>query len=337
MAVWRCKKLGVWNLAYKVYISEDITDPGKDFLREKGYGIAVGEDGRRETILKNLPDADAVIVRTAVFDADMLKAAEKLKVIAKYGVGYDNIDVKAAEALGIWVVNAPLSNIVSVSEFVIGALLYCVKHYSTVDRFIREGNYSLRTTVEGVELDGKTLGIVGVGRIGRLVARKAHFGLDMKIVGYDPYIDPEGLPDYIELLPSLEALFDRADYVTVHTPSTPETIGMIDKRLMSRLKRSAVVLNCARGGIVKERDLYEALSEGIIARAVVDVFRPEPPGMDNPLLTLGNILLTPHYAAITGEAGARSGLHAAAGVDEVLNGKVPTWAVNIPLNPRNLR
>lgn len=320
-----------------MYISEDITSPGKELLREKGYEVIIGKDDSRDTILKNITDVDAILVRTAVFDEGLLASAKNLKVIAKYGVGYDNIDVKAAENLGIWATNAPLSNIVSVSEFVIGALIYSVRHYSKVDRFIREKNYRLRTTIEGTELDGKTLGIVGVGRIGSLVARKAHFGLDMKIIGYDPYIDEAGLPDYIELLPSLETVFDRADYVTVHTPSNPETVGMIDKRLMSRMKKSAIVLNCARGGIVNERDLYEVLSEGVIAGAVVDVFRPEPPMDDNPLLTLDNILLTPHYAAITAEAGARSGIHAATCIDEVLNGKAPSWPVNNPVSPRNMR
>ena len=322
-------------MAFKVYISEDIPAPGKDYLKERGYEVAVGEDDRRETIIKGIADADAVLVRTATFDREMLEGAKRLKVIAKNGVGTDNVDLEACDELGIWAVNGPYSNAVSVAEHVMGGLLFMVKNYTVVDKFIRDGEFTRRTTIESVEVDGKVLGIVGVGRIGRLVAQKMHFGLGMKIIGYDPYIDPTGLPDYIELLPSLEELFDRADYVTVHTPSTSETVGMIGEGLLRRLKRSAVIINCARGGIVNEQDLAKVLKERVIRGAFVDVFRPEPIEPGNPLLDCDNILLTPHYAAISTEAGIRAGIHAAKGIDEVLKGEVPEWPVNNPQNPRN--
>lgn len=322
-------------MAFKVYISEDIPDAGKAYLRERGYDVVVGADSRRETIMDGMRNADAVLMRTAEFDREMFEQAPKLKVIAKNGVGTDNVDLAACENLGIWVVNGPYSNAVSVAEHVMGGLLYLVKNYTTVDKFIRDGEFNRRTSIESMELDGKTLGIVGVGRIGSLVAKKMHFGLGLNIIGYDPYIDASKQPDYIEMVSSLEELFDRADVVTVHTPSTPETVGMIDEKLLRRLKPSGIVINCARGGIVNERDLAKVLSERAIRAAFVDVFRPEPIEPSNPLIQCDNILLTPHYAAISVEAGMRSGVHAAMGIDEVLSGKKPQWPVNQPKNPRN--
>ncbi len=198
------------------------------------------------------------------------------------------------------------------------------------DRATRENDWEFRNRVKGSDLAGKTLGVIGAGRVGSLVAKKARYGLDMEILVYDPYIkEIKGLPE-AKLVSDLEQVFRTADFITLHLPATKETRGLIGKKYFDLMKPSAYLINAARGDVVVEKDLYEALKSGRIAGAGLDVYDPEPPKPDNPLFTLHNVILSPHNAALTTECMTRMALHAAMGIDDVLSGRRPKWPVNEP-------
>ena len=316
-------------MSYKVVIPQDITDAGKEFLLEKGYELVIG-DGKidSESLKKIVADADGLLVRTAIYDKEVIDAAPKLKAIGRHGVGVDNIDIEHCTEKGIWVTYAPQSNAISVAEHTMGFLFALSHNFVVMDRETRKGNWEIRNQMKGGDLAGKTLGLVGMGRIGTMVAKRAAFGAEMKVIGYDPFISPEAFPEYVSPVKTAEEVFEQADYVSIHVPSLPETRGMVSLNLLSRMKKSAVLINCARGDVVNEEDLFKALSEGKIRAAGLDVFAEEPAMKDHPLFTLDNIIITPHSAALTQESMDRMGLHAAMGIHDVLSGKKPEWAVN---------
>ncbi len=314
-------------MSYKILIPQDIAPAGKDFLREKGYEVKPGTGYDQETIIKEIVDCDGVIVRNFSFDRKIMEAAKKLKVIARHGVGYDNIDVEAATEFGIQVTFAPLSNALSVAEHVICFILSSAHRLVLCDRELKKGNFEIRHTLNARDVSGKTLGIIGFGRIGKLVAQKAKLGLDMRVIIYDPFVSVFDDPQY-EYAKSLEEILGVSDYITLHIPLNEKTKDYIRLQELEIMKPSACIINAARGGIVNEKDLFHALSNDIISFACLDVFEEEPVKKDNPLLSLENTILTPHSATLTHESLERMGLHAAQGIDEVLQGKKPTWAVN---------
>lgn len=315
-------------MAFKVLIPQDITDAGKDYLKERGYEVVVGSGFDAATIIKEGADADAFLVRTAPYTREMMENCKKLKVIGRHGVGVDNIDLGAATELGIQVTNAPTSNALSVAEHTIGFITALAFHITIMDKNAREGRWAQRNVLKCIELDGKVLGLVGLGRIGRMVAEKASKGLGMKVIGYDPFVTKENAPEGIEVVETKEEVFKNADFISLHIPATEETKQSINKDVFKLMKKSAFIINCARGEIMNEDDLYTALSENWIAGAALDVLKDEPPKADNPLLTLDNIIISPHNAALTQESMDRMGLHAAIGIDEVLTGKKISWPVN---------
>lgn len=315
----------------KVLIPQDITQAGKDYLKDKGYQVKVLEDASVETLKKEVADADAVLFRTAKYPREVLEAGKNVKVYARYGAGVDNLDVAAATELGIWVCNAPVANSNSVAEHTIALIMACANNLIVQDRQARQGNYNSRNEMPSNELRGKTLGLVGCGHIGQLVAQKAYLGLGMKVKGYDEYIAPEKLPDYIEKTDDLEEIFSTCDYVSLHIPATPQTRNLVDRKLLAKMKKTGVLINCARGGIVNEKDLYEALAANRIKAAGLDVFENEPDILGNPLFDLDRVIVSPHNAALTYEAMDQMGIDAAKGIDEVLSGQVPKWAVNKPV------
>jgi D-3-phosphoglycerate dehydrogenase len=222
---------------------------------------------------------------------------------------------------------APRSNAVSVAEHTIGFLVATAHRFSLMDRAARRADWSVRNTATCVDLEGKTLGIVGMGRIGGMVAKKAGAAFAMKVLGYDAFVKPEDFPP--EVAPAgLEELFAESDFVSLHAPSTPETRGMVNAAVLARMKPTAYLVNCARGGLVDEQALCEALKNNRLAGAALDVFEQEPVNPQNPLLSLENIELTPHSAALTSESLDRMGLHAAMGIHSALSGEKPEWAVN---------
>jgi D-3-phosphoglycerate dehydrogenase len=294
---------------------------GPDFEIRHCNGADRGE------LLAAITDVDAILVRSATkVDAEALAAAKNLKVVARAGVGLDNVDVKAATQTGVMVVNAPTSNIVSAAELAVALLLSAARHISPAHAALRNGEWK-RSKYTGIELYEKTVGIVGLGRIGVLVAQRlAAFG--MSVIAYDPYVQAGRAAQMGVRLVDLDTLLAEADFISVHLPKTPETAGLIGEVELAKAKPSLVIVNAARGGIVDENALYSALKEGRIAAAGVDVYAKEP-CTDSPLFELENVVATPHLGASTDEAQEKAGIAVAKSVRLALSGELVPDAVNV--------
>ncbi len=280
----------------------------------------------RAELLAALSGADAVLVRSATrMDAEAIAAAPGLRVIARAGVGLDNVDVAAATAAGVLVVNAPTSNIVSAAELAIGLLLSVARNIPQADASLKGGSWQ-RGRFTGVELAGKVLGVVGLGRIGSLVARRMA-AFDMEVVAYDPYVAPEKAAELGVRVLGLDELLAVADFVTVHLPKTPQTLGLIGADALRAVKPGVRIVNAARGGVVDEAALADALRDGRVAGAGLDVFETEP-CTDSPLFGLDGVVVTPHLGAGSFEAQEKAGVTVAESVRRVLAGLDAPEAVN---------
>ena len=282
----------------------------------------------RSQLLSAVADVDAILIRSATkMDAEAIAAGKKLRVIARAGVGLDNVDVKAATQAGVMVVNAPTSNIVSAAEIAIGLLLSTARHIPAAAASLKGGQWK-RSKYSGVELFEKTLGVVGFGRIGQLVAeRMAAFG--MKVIAYDPYVSSARAGQLGVRVVSLDELLAESDFITIHLPKTPETLGLIGEEALRKVKPEVRIVNAARGGLVDEGALHAALKEGRVAGAGLDVFAKEP-CTDSPLFELDNVVAVPHLGASTGEAQERAGIAVAKSVRLALSGELVPDAVNAP-------
>lgn len=296
-------------------------------LLEEHAEIRHVDGSDRQALLSALADADAVLIRSATtIDAEALSAAPRLKVVARAGIGLDNVDVSAATARGVLVVNAPQSNILSAAEHAIALLLSVARRIPAAHASLSAGEWK-RSAFTGVELAGKTVGVLGLGRIGVLVAQRlAAFG--MTVLAYDPYVPPARAAQMgVTLLPLAEVL-SRSEIVTVHLPKTPETMGLLGKEELAALPPGAILVNAARGGLVDEEALAEALRAGHLGGAGVDVFVSEPP-TNSPLLGLSNVVVTPHLGASTAEAQEKAGTAVARSVRLALAGEFVPDAVNV--------
>lgn len=311
----------------RVLVTEEIAEAGLDRLRAAGHEVDVQLGLNGQALIDALRGAQALIVRSATnVDAAVFGAVSGLLVVGRAGVGLDNVDVEAATKAGVMVTNAPESNIVSAAEHTIALLLSMARNVPQAHAALMSGRWE-RSKWEGVELAGKTLGVVGLGRIGKLVAHRA-LGLGMKIVAFDPYISIErGRQMNVEML-SLDQLVSTSDFLTVHLPKNKETIGLINRDMLLKAKPELRVINVARGGIVVEHDLFEALRDGLIAGAALDVFEREPM-TDSPLFTLPNVVVTPHLGASTREAQDKAGEVIADMVQLALAGDFVPFAVNV--------
>src|SRR4051794_13722537 len=281
----------------------------------------------RAALLPALADASAVMIRSATqIDAEALAAAPNLKVVARAGIGLDNVDVAAATERGVMVVNAPTSNIVSAAEHAVALLLAAARHIPAADASLREGSWK-RSKFTGVEVTDKVVGVVGLGRIGQLVAQRlAAFGVTL--VAYDPYIQPGRAAQLGVRMVSLEELLREADFITIHLPRTPETLGLIGAAELATTKRGVIIVNAARGGLVDEAALAEALASGQVGAAGIDVYATEP-CTDSPLFGLPNTVVTPHLGASTTEAQDKAGTAVAHSVRLALQGEFVPDAVNV--------
>ena len=281
----------------------------------------------RPKLLAAVPEADALLVRSATtVDAEVLDAAPKLKIVARAGVGLDNVDVKTATERGVLVVNAPTSNIHSAAEHAVALLLSAARQIPAADATLREHAWK-RSSFSGTEIFGKTIGVVGLGRIGQLVAQRLA-AFEAHIVAYDPYVSAARAAQLgIELL-SLDELLGRADFISVHLPKTPETAGLIDKDALAKTKPGVIIVNAARGGLIDEAALADAISSGHVRAAGLDVYSKEP-CTDSPLFELSQVVVTPHLGASTEEAQDRAGTDVAASVKLALAGEFVPDAVNV--------
>jgi D-3-phosphoglycerate dehydrogenase len=310
----------------KVLVREEIAEAGIRLLRERGFEVDVdGDSDLAETIGRY----DAIIVRSATkVTADLIARADNLKVIGRAGVGIDNVDVEAATRRGIVVANAPESTVISAAEHTIGLLVALTRNIPQAHAALKQGRWE-RKTYGGVELADKTLGVLGFGRIGQQVARRAA-GLGMRVVAYDPFVSPDRFRELgVERVAKEEDVFATSDFLTLHLPLTDETRRSINAGAFAKMRDGVRIVNAARGDLVDEDDLLEALKSGKVGGAALDVFSTEP--YSGPLLELDNVVATPHLAASTEEAQDRAGVIIAEQVAAALDGGLVTNAVNIPV------
>lgn len=315
-------------MKFKVLLPQYVSDAGKKYLRENDCEIVELDDHSLENICKNIVDCDALLVRTAQIPKEVFEAGEKLKVIGRHGAGFDNIDLKAAAQYNVKVCNTPEAIGDSVAEHTMAMLLACAKKIVFMDKATRSGDWGMRNRIRTSALTGKTLGIIGFGNIGKLAAKKAALGFDMNVLVLKHHPGKGELPDYVKECFSLDEIFAESDFLSLHTPLTDETLKLVNKERLSMMKPTAYLINTTRGPVVDEAALYEALKQGTIAGAALDVFEEEPASKDNPLFTLDNIIVSAHNASHTQESMDRMSLDAAIGIIEVLNGKKVTWPVN---------
>ncbi|MET4638300.1 phosphoglycerate dehydrogenase [Mycetocola sp. 2940] len=309
-----------------VLIAEELSPATVDALGPD-FDIRQVDGTDRPALLASLADAHAILVRSATqVDAEALASAPQLKVIARAGVGLDNVDIKAATAAGVMVVNAPTSNIISAAELTVGHILSLARHIPQAHNALAQGQWK-RSKYTGTELYEKTIGIIGLGRIGALItARLQAFGTH--VVAYDPYVTSARAQQLGVQLVTLDELLEQSDFITIHMPKTPETTGMISTDQLALMKPTAYIVNVARGGLIDEKALHEALITGTIAGAGLDVFVSEPPS-DDALLGLPNIIVTPHLGASTDEAQEKAGVSVARSVRLALGGELVPDAVNV--------
>ena len=313
----------------RILICDNLESQGLDLLRQAGIELDERTGLKGDALKVAIRAADGVIVRSATkITADLLDDPGKLRAIVRAGVGVDTIDVASATRKGVVVMNTPGGNTFSTAEHTITLLMSLSRNIPAADASLRAGKWE-RNKFVGTQLAGKTLGVVGLGRIGREVARRAA-GLDMKIIGFDPFLSPERASQLgIEAVADIEHLLPRCDYLTVHTPLTDETRNLLDAARLARMRKGARIINCARGGIINEEALAEALKSGHLAGAALDVFVQEPPPADHPLLKLPNVVVTPHLGASTYEAQLSVALEAAQLLIDFLQKGVIQHAVNM--------
>jgi D-3-phosphoglycerate dehydrogenase len=311
----------------RVLVTEEIAEGGLDRLRAAGHTVDVQVGLSPDELLAALPGAHALIVRSATdVTAEALAAGSDLVVVGRAGIGLDNVDVEAATARGVMVVNAPQSNVLSAAEHTMALLLSQARNVPQANAALKDGRWE-RSKWEGVELADKTLGIVGLGRIGKLVAQRA-LAFGMKLVAYDPFVAPDRARQLSVDLVDLDELIARSDFVTLHLAKTKETLGLINADLLAKAKPSLRVINVARGGIVDEADLADAIRSGTIAGAALDVFAEEPTTA-SPLFELDQVVVTPHLGASTREAQDKAGDTIADMVQLALAGDFVPFAVNV--------
>ncbi|MCM8813921.1 MAG: phosphoglycerate dehydrogenase, partial [Candidatus Omnitrophica bacterium] len=313
----------------KILVSDPLAAEGLAVLRSRGLDVDARANIPADELKRIIGEYGALIVRSETkVTADLIAAGKKLKVIGRAGVGVDNVDVEAATKKGVVVMNTPGGNTISTAEHTVSMLLSLNRNIPQANASMKAGEWN-RKKFKGVELLGKTLGIIGLGRIGIEVAKRA-VAFGMKIVAYDPFLSVEKARQLdIELL-ELSELYKRADYITVHTPLNNETKHMISGKEFALMKKGVKIINCARGGIVDEAALQEAVQQGIVSGAALDVFEEEPPKKELPLLKMESVLTTPHLGASTEEAQINVSVEIAQQVADMLQNKGIRNAVNYP-------
>jgi D-3-phosphoglycerate dehydrogenase / 2-oxoglutarate reductase len=316
-------------MPFKVLISDSLSKEAVEILeKEKEFKVDVNTKLTPEELKKVIKDYDALLVRSATkITKDVIAAADKLKIIGRAGVGLDNVDVEAASKKGVIVVNTPGGNTISTAEHTFSMMLALSRNIAQADLSMKKGEWE-RKKFMGVELYGKTLGVIGLGRIGTEVSRRA-LSFDMKILAYDPYLSAEKAKDQGIELVGLDRIFKESDYITVHTPLTDETKHLVSDKAFSLMKKGIRIINCARGGIIDEDALAKAIESGKVAGAAFDVYEEEPP-KNSKLVKLDKVVLTPHLGASTEEAQVNVAIDVANTVRDALLGRGVRNAVNVP-------
>jgi D-3-phosphoglycerate dehydrogenase len=308
----------------KVLLSQPIHEVGMKLLKGK-VEIIIAPDTSEETMRKLCKDVHGIILRTTSrVSKEVITQAKILQIISRTGAGVDNVDVQAATKRGILICNLPGVNSLSVAEHTVAFILALAKRLPFMDKWTRKGNWSSRNRYEAIDLKGKVLGLIGVGKIGSQIARISQKAFGMQILGYDPFISRGGeTKDGIQFCSDIGQVLQEADFVSVHVAGTAQTRNLISWDLLSRMKESAYFINTSRGGVIDEGALIKALKEGRIAGAALDVFSEEPPFRNNPLLKMENVILSPHSASLTKECVAHLARGAAQAVLDLFSGRLP--------------
>ncbi len=312
----------------RVLVAEDIGGPGIDLLREH-FEVESGIGWTREQLADRIGEFDGILIRSATkLDAELLSRADRLTAVGRAGVGVDNVDVAAATKRGVLVANAPQSNVITAAEHTMALLLALARNVPQAHASLTSGRWE-RSKFSGIELNEKTLGILGFGRIGQLVAHRA-LAFGMRVIAYDPFVAADRFRELgVERAERPDSVYEFADFITLHLPKTPETEGWLNSGALAKCKDGVRVLNVARGPLVVDEDLQAALDSGKVGGAALDVFDSEPV-IDHPLFSYPNVIVTPHLGASTAEATDRAGYQAAEQVIAALTGGVVTSAVNVP-------
>jgi D-3-phosphoglycerate dehydrogenase len=310
----------------RILVAEKIAEPGLQRMRDAGHEVDIQVGLSPEELIEAVVGAHALIIRSATtVTAQVINSGKDLMLVGRAGVGLDNVDVAAATEAGVLVANAPLSNVVSAAEQTLALILATARNLPQAHSALTQGRWE-RSAWTGVELQGKTLAIVGLGRIGRLVATRAA-AFDMRLIGYDPYVTQESAAEAGVELVSLDDIAVRADFLTLHVAKTPDTVDLIDAAFLAKAKATLRVINVARGGIVNEAGLAEAIASGQIAGAGIDVWETEPT-TESPLFALPSVVVAPHLGASTAEAQDKAGDAVADQVLAALSGEPVEFAVN---------
>lgn len=313
----------------KVLLSQSIDEAGMKLMEGK-VEIIIAPDTSEATMRKLCKDVHGIILRTtSQVNKDVIREAKSLQIISRTGAGVDNVDVQAATRRGIPVCNLPGINSLSVAEHTVAFILTLAKRLAFMDKATRKGNWSSRNRYEAIDLKGKVLGLIGVGKIGSRVAIICQKAFNMQILGYDPFISRAGeTKNGIQFYGDIRQVFEEADFVSVHVAGTAQTGGLISWNLLCRMKKSAYFINTSRGGVVDEKALIKTLKEGRIAGAALDVFNKEPPFKNSPLLDMENVILSPHSASLTKECVSRLARGSVEAVVDFFCGKLPQSIFN---------
>lgn len=310
----------------KVFLTEHIHDDAVAYLKER-FQVVQGTSTETAEIIRQAQGCAGILIRSARITAEVMDAIPTLKVIAKHGMGVDNIDVAHATEKGIQVVNAPYSNMNAVAEHIVTLLLALSKRIVRMDKLTRQGQFTQRNTYKTTELKDATVGIIGLGKISRLVVKKLS-GFEMHIIASDPFVKQKDVGDLPVTMVSADEVYRTADFVIVHTSLFPSTFHLAGAQQFRMMKPTAYLINAARGPIIDEAALVEALDAGEIAGAGLDVFEQEPPAQDNPLFAMDNVIVSPHNAALSDGALRAMAMDSALGITEYLTGKPVTYPVN---------
>ncbi len=313
----------------KILISDNLSESGVEKLvRVPGFEVEVNTTLTPEEFRRVIKEFDALVIRSGTkVTAEVLENAHNLKVIGRAGIGLDNVDLEAASKRGVVVMNTPEGNVITTAEHTIAMMLSLTRNIPQATNSLKNGVWE-KKRFKGKEVFNKVLGIIGVGRIGRVVAERAQ-GLKMRVIGFDPYINPEVIDTLGIQGVTFEDLLASSDYISIHTPMTPETRDILNADAFRKMKKGVFIINCARGGIVNEQDLYEAIKQGVVAGAALDVFAKEPP-TDNPLLALDQVVATPHLGASTAEAQENVAIAVADQITDFLTRGTIRNSVNAP-------
>lgn len=310
----------------KVLLTERIHEDAAAYLKE-AFEVVQGTSAKPEDVIREAQGCGGILIRSAKITAEIMDAVPTLKVVAKHGMGVDNIDVDHATEKGIQVVNAPYSNLNAVAEHIVMLVLALSKRTVRMDKLTRGGEFLKRNAYQTVELRDSTVGIIGMGKISRMVVKKLS-GFDARMIASDPYVGQEDVGDLPVTMVSTEEVYRTADFVIVHTSLFPSTFHLVGEREFEMMKPGAFIINAARGPVIDEAAMIEALRAGKIAGAGLDVFEQEPPSPDNPLFAMENVILSPHNAALSAGALRAMAMDSALGVREVLEGRPVTYPVN---------